>query len=312
MPDLVSIVIPLYNEELVLEELHSRLERVMDGLPVTCEVILVDDGSTDGTRTRAKEICRADPRFRLLGFSRNFGHQLAITAGLDRARGAAAVIIDADLQDPPELIADMITRWKEGYQVVYGVRRRRAGESWFKIATAAVFYRILRRLTDVDIPADAGDFRLLDRRVIDQLVGMRERARFVRGMVSWVGFRQCRLEYDRHERHAGETKYPFRKMLKFAVDGVLAFSAVPLKLASALGFLSAGVSVVYLVYGLVVRLFHPERTVPGWTSLFVAVLFIGGVQLICMGIIGEYLGRIYDETRHRPLYVCDEEIGPEG
>jgi len=308
MDELVSIVVPLFNEELVIDELHARLSRLMSRPGLNCEVVLVNDGSSDQTLDKAKRICSGDRRFKLLSFSRNFGHQVAITAGIDRARGAAVVIIDADLQDPPELVVEMIAKWKEGYQVVYGVRRQRKGESRFKLATASLFYRLLRRLTDVDIPADAGDFRLLDRKVADQLVGMRERARFVRGLVSWVGFKQCKLEYVREERFAGETKYPFRKMFKFAIDGILGFSHLPLRIASAFGFICSGVSFLYIFYALAVKLGLISQAMPGWASLFVAVLFVGGVQLICLGIIGEYLGRIYDEIKHRPLYICDEEM----
>jgi glycosyltransferase involved in cell wall biosynthesis len=308
MNELVSIVVPLFNEELVIDELHARLSRLMEERGLTCEVILVNDGSSDQTLAKAKRICAGDRRFKLLSFSRNFGHQVAITAGIDRARGAAVVVIDADLQDPPELITEMIAKWREGYQVVYGVRRQRKGESRFKLATASLFYRLLRRLTDVDIPADAGDFRLLDRKVADQLSAMRERARFVRGLVSWVGFKQCKVEYVREERFAGETKYPFKKMFKFAIDGILGFSHLPLRIASAFGFICSGVSFLYIFYALAVKLGLISQAMPGWASLFVAVLFVGGVQLICLGIIGEYLGRIYDEIKHRPLYICDEEM----
>ncbi|MFH1144429.1 MAG: glycosyltransferase family 2 protein [Candidatus Eisenbacteria bacterium] len=308
MDELISIVIPVFNEELVLDELHGRLTRLMDGHGLNCEVILVNDGSRDGTLGKIKRICSADRRFKLLGFSRNFGHQMAITAGIDRARGAAIVIMDADLQDPPEVIVEMIEKWRAGYQVVYGVRSLRRGESRFKLATASLFYRVLRRLTEVEIPADAGDFRLLDRRVADTLVGMRERARFMRGMVSWVGFRQTGLEYVREERFAGETKYPLAKMVRFAIDGILGFSRLPLKAASVFGLICSGVSVLYILYALGVKYVDPSRGVPGWASLFVAVLFVSGVQLICLGIIGEYLGRIYDEIKGRPLYVCAEEM----
>jgi dolichol-phosphate mannosyltransferase len=227
---------------------------------------------------------------------------------MDKAAGDAVVIIDADLQDPPEVILEMVAKWREGYHVVYGVRTRREGETLFKRATAALFYRILRRATNVDIPVDTGDFRLIDRRAVDQLTMMRERSRFVRGMVSWIGFRQCKVEYARAERFAGETKYPLPKMLKFAVDGMLSFSHIPLKLSSTFGFLVSVLSFVFMVYGVVIRVVFPERAIAGWASVFVAMLFLGGVQLMCIGILGEYMGRMYDEVKRRPLYICEEEI----
>lgn len=308
MPRLLSIVIPLYNEELVIEQLQSRLVSLMDGLDMQAEVILVNDGSRDATAQKARRICQGDQRFKLIGLSRNFGHQLAITAGIERAAGDAVVVMDADLQDPPEVILEMLEKWKQGYAVVYGVRRKREGERFFKVFTAAVFYRLLRRLTDIEVSVDAGDFRLMDRRVVDQLNRMRERFRFLRGMVSWVGFPQCNVEYVRAERFAGTTKFPFRKMLRFALDGIFSFSQVPLRLASILGFLCSTLSFAMVVYGVVVKLFFRQQAVPGWASIFVAVLFIGGVQLICIGILGEYLGRIYDETKRRPLYITEEEL----
>ena len=254
-----------------------------------CEIVMVNDGSSDRTQEMARRICQMDRRFKLVSLSRNFGHQMAITAGMDKATGDAVVIIDADLQDPPEVIPQMVDKWLEGYDVVFGVRTRRQGESLFKRATAALFYRILRRATNVNIPVDTGDFRLMDRRVVDQLIGMRERFRFVRGMVSWVGFKQCKVEYERAERFAGETKYPLPKMLRFAVDGMLSFSHVPLKLSSMLGFGTSLLSFVFLLFGIAIRFFFPERAITGWASVFVAILFLGGVQLICIGILGEYL-----------------------
>ena len=305
---LVSIVIPLYNEELVLDALYARLTAFIAKAQLRCEIVMVNDGSTDRTLEIARRICHVDGRFKLISLSRNFGHQMAITAGMDKAAGDAVVIIDADLQDPPEVIPLMVEKWLAGNDVVYGVRTRREGESWFKRATAAVFYRVLRRTTSVDIPVDTGDFRLMDRRVVDQLLGMRERFRFVRGMVSWVGFRQCKVEYARAERFAGETKYPLPKMLRFAIDGMLSFSHVPLKLSSTLGFCAALVSFLCLIYGVIIRVFFPQQAITGWASVFVAVLFIGGVQLICIGILGEYLGRMYDEVKQRPLYISAEEV----
>lgn len=305
---LLSVVVPVYNEEMVIREMHSRLTNVLDSYGIDYEILFVNDGSQDGTLGIVKQLCNQDKRIKLISFSRNFGHQIAITAGMDKASGQAVVIIDADLQDPPELIIKMLEKWKEGYHVVYATRKKREGESLFKSFTASVFYRMLKRLTPVDIPVDTGDFRLMDRKVVEQLKKMRERARFVRGMVSWVGFRQSKVEYVRQKRFAGETKYPIKKMLRFAVDGILSFSQVPLKISSVFGFISSGFSFFLIIYGFVIKYFFPQRSIPGWASLFVAILFIGGVQLMCLGILGEYLGRIYAEIQKRPLYICDEEI----
>ncbi len=304
----LSIVIPLYNEELVLDELHGRIAGVLDTLNIESEVILVNDGSTDRTNDLAKNMCGSDARFKLISFSRNFGHQIAITAGMEKTKGKAVVFIDADLQDPPELIPDMMKKWEEGFHVVYGVRKKRKGESFFKRLTAALFYRVLRMMTNADIPVDTGDFRLLDRKVVEQLKNMRERSRFLRGMVSWVGFKQCKLEYIREKRFAGETKYPLKKMLAFAVDGMLSFSRVPLRLSTLLGFICACLSFIFILYGLIIKSFFPAYAIPGWASIFIASLFLGGVQLICVGILGEYIGRIYEEVKKRPLYIIDEEI----
>lgn len=304
----LSVIVPLYNEESVIEEAYRRLTAVLEAAVGHYEIILVNDGSHDGTSALAHRICERDRRVRLISFSRNFGHQMAITAGMDRASGAAVVVIDADMQDPPEVIPEMLDKWREGYQVVYGVREKRHGESLFKLATASLFYRLLKKMTAVDIPVDAGDFRLLDRRVLREFNRLREQARYVRGMVSWVGFRQAEVSYVRMERFAGETKYPLRKMLKFGLDGIMSFSQVPLKLSSVFGFICAGVSFAFMVYGLVIKYFYPEQVIPGWASIFSAVLFIGGVQLISIGILGEYVGRIHEEIKQRPLYIVDEEI----
>ncbi len=303
---LVSLIVPAYNEEAVIEETYKRLKNVMEQGGYDFEILIVDDGSTDRTPEKVKKICLNDKRVKLIRFSRNFGHQVAISAGIDRAVGKVAVIIDADLQDPPEVIPGMIEKWSTGYEVVYGVRKKRKGESLFKRVTAALFYRLLRQMTPIEIPLDAGDFRLLDRKVLEELKKMPERRRFVRGMVSWVGFRQTSVEYVREKRFAGTTKYPLRKMINFAIDGILSFSTVPLRISSALGFLSAAVSFLMMMYGLIVRIFYPSRVMTGWASLFVAVLFIGGIQLICIGILGEYLGRVYEETKKRPLYIVAE------
>lgn len=304
----ISVIIPLYNEEKVINEMERKLSSVMQNMSMSYEIILVNDGSADRTLEMARSICAADSKVKLINFSRNFGHQFAITAGMDRSSGDAVVVIDADLQDPPEVIPEMIQKWQEGNQVVYGVREKREGENWFKLVTASTFYRILKRITSVDIPVDTGDFRLVDRRALDVFNGMRERSRFVRGMVSWVGFKQTEVRYVRHERFAGETKYPFSKMLKFAVDGLLSFSQIPLKLASGLGLISAVISFGFMVYGVIVKYMFPEVVIPGWSSLFSAILFLGGIQLICLGLLGEYIGRIYEEIKNRPLYVVDEEV----
>jgi glycosyltransferase involved in cell wall biosynthesis len=304
----LSVVVPLYNEELVIDEMHRQLSAVLERSGMVYEIIMVNDGSADRTVEMAKAICARDPSAKLISFSRNFGHQFAITAGMDRSAGDAVVVIDADLQDPPEVILQMIDKWRSGYHVVYGVRDKRHGESWFKLVTAAAFYRLLKRLTSVNIPVDTGDFRLIDRRALGEFIRMRERARFVRGMVSWVGFKQGEVRYVRHERLAGETKYPLSKMIKFAIDGILSFSQAPLRLASALGLASSAVSFVFIVYGLVVKIVAPEQTIAGWGSVFTAVLFVGGVQLICLGVLGEYIGRIYEEIKNRPLYIVDEEV----
>lgn len=304
----ISVIVPLFNEELVIEAMYAKLTDVLSKAQLTYEIILVNDGSRDRTLDLALEICEKDKQIKLLSFSRNFGHQIAITAGMDRSVGNAVVVIDADLQDPPEVILDMLKLWKDGFHVVYGVRTKRAGESWFKLFTAASFYRILKKMTSVEIPVDTGDFRLLDRRVLEEFKKMRERSRFVRGMISWIGFKQGAVYYSRDPRLAGETKYPFSKMIKFAIDGILSFSQIPLRLSSAFGFLSSLVSFVFMIYGLVVKYFFPEYAIPGWASLFSAVLFIGGVQLICMGVLGEYVGRIYEEIKQRPLYIIDKEM----
>ncbi len=304
----LSVVVPLYNEEAVIEEMYKRLTKVLGTCTEGYEIIIVNDGSKDRTLDLARDICGQDKRVKLISFSRNFGHQIAITAGMDKASGQATVVIDADLQDPPEVIPEMMAKWKEGYQVVYGVREKRKGESKFKLLTAGLFYRLLKRLTSVEIPVDTGDFRLIDRRVLLEFRKMREQARFVRGMISWVGFRQTEVRYIRDKRFAGKTKYPFKKMLKFAIDGILSFSQIPLKISSMFGLLTSAVSFVFMIYGLVMKYFFPKYVIPGWASLFVAVLFLGGVQLICIGLLGEYVGRIYEEAKGRPLYIVEREI----
>jgi dolichol-phosphate mannosyltransferase len=308
MTPFISIVVPLFNEELVIDEMYLRITDLMDRNQLNYELILINDGSTDKTAEIARALCSRNKNVKLVNFSRNFGHQIAITAGMDKATGQVVVIIDADLQDPPEVILTMIEKWREGYQVVYGTRKKRKGEGFFKLLTAKLFYRTLRKMTNIDIPVDTGDFRLMDKNVVNQLKGMREKSRFVRGMVSWVGFKQCKVEYVREKRFAGETKYPFKKMLKFAVDGILSFSRIPLRLSSFFGFISSAVSFIFIIYGLIIKYIFPERAISGWTSLFIAILFLGGVQLICAGILGEYIGLIYEEIKGRPLYITEEEI----
>lgn len=305
----LSIVVPCYNEEEVINATLDRLTEECDRLDnLSAEIICVDDGSRDGTLEILADRATGDPRIRVLALSRNFGHQIAVTAGVDNANGDAVVIIDADLQDPPELIHEMVAKWREGYDVVYGRRMERPGETPFKLATARAFYRILNRLSEVPIPLDTGDFRLIGREVVDALRDMPERDRFLRGMVSWVGYKQYALEYTRAERFAGVTKYPLRKMLRFAADGIFSFSRRPLQFSMALGMLSSGMALLGIVYALSLRLFT-DIWVEGWTALFIAVMFFGGVQLLCIGILGEYVGRIYAETKNRPLYFVQRRFG---
>jgi len=301
-----SIVAPIYNEEGNIPELYQRVSNVMDQTGEPWELVLVDDGSRDRSRELISELAQKDSRVRPVIFARNFGHQIAVTAGLDYSRGDAVVIIDADLQDPPEVILDLIEKWKEGYEVVYATRAEREGETWFKLFTAAAFYRLIQRITDVDIPMDTGDFRLLDRKVVEVLNQMRERHRFLRGMSVWVGFRQTGVEYQRAERYAGETKYPLSKMIQFASDAITSFSYFPLQLAMYLGFITAGLSIIAIPVVIALRLagWHAFQ---GQASTLIAVLFLGGVQLISLGILGEYVGRLYDEAKGRPLYILRED-----
>ncbi|MBI2883470.1 MAG: glycosyltransferase family 2 protein [Candidatus Methylomirabilis oxyfera] len=308
MSPVISVVLPVCNEEQVLSRLYERLTSVMRGLGEAYELIFIDDGSRDRSLTLLKELREKDTTVKIINLSRNFGHQAAITCGLDYAKGDAVVVMDADLQDPPELIPELITQWREGYDVVYAVREKREGESVFKSVTAELFYRVIKKLARIEIPVDTGDFRLLSRRAANALKSTRERSRFIRGLVSWVGYRQTGVKFVRQERFAGQTKYPFRKMLKFAIDGITAFSFVPLQMATYCGFLISGVSFLYIVYAVLQKLLT-NRPVTGWTSLIVAMLFLGGVQLIMLGIIGEYIGRIYEEVKQRPLYLVDETFG---
>ncbi|MGB7924847.1 MAG: glycosyltransferase family 2 protein [Pyrinomonadaceae bacterium] len=308
---LVSVIVPCYNEEEVIRETHARLSGVLARLePPEFEIICVDDGSRDRTPEILGELQAVDERMRVVLLSRNFGHQVAVTAGLEHAVGEAVVLIDADLQDPPEVILEMVKRWREGYHVAYGLRTERSGETGFKLWTAHVFYRLINRMSETKMPLDTGDFRLMDRRVVDTLLSMPERDRFLRGMVSWVGFRQVAVPYERAPRLAGTSKYPFMKMVRFATDAVLSFSFIPLRLATWLGFMTIGLAIAGIIYAVLLRLYTDEtHWVRGWTSIFTAVLFMGGVQLISLGIIGEYLGRIYSEVKQRPLYVVQERLG---
>ena len=303
-----SFVIPVYNEQENLAELHTRLVAVLDALDGPAEVIFVDDASVDGTFGLLAAISADDARFKVMRLARNFGHQLAITAGLDYALGDAVVVMDGDLQDPPELVPELVARWQEGYEVVYAVREDRRGESWLKRRTAGWFYRGLNRLTSVDMPVDVGDFRLVDRRALDVFRSMRERDRYVRGMFSWVGFRQTGVPYRRPERFAGSPKYSFRKSLTLGLDGVMSFSDAPLRLALYVGF---GFSVLAFVTGVaaIVANLAGAFTVPGWTSIFVVFSFVGGVQLMLTGMMGLYIGRIYQEAKGRPLYVVGDARG---
>jgi glycosyltransferase involved in cell wall biosynthesis len=309
---LVSIVIPCHNEADVLPETLRRLADVADHLKseAAFEFIFVDDGSRDDTPRLLHELAATDSRVRGLRLSRNFGQQIATTAGLENAAGDAVVVMDADLQDPPELIETMLARWRKGYHVAYAKRTERTGETAFKLWTSKIFYRLVQRISRVSIPSDTGDFRLMDRRVVDAFLRMPEQDRFLRGMVSWVGFRQVAVPYKREERFAGKTNYPFLKMLRFAIDGIVSFSFAPLRLAVWTGFFAIGVALMGILYALLLRFFFdPSQWVRGWASLFVAILFMGGVQLISLGIIGEYVGRIYGEVKQRPLYLIWERFG---
>ncbi|MGH7729095.1 MAG: glycosyltransferase family 2 protein [Vulcanimicrobiaceae bacterium] len=301
---LISVVVPLFNEEGNVAELLSRIGSIMERECTggdAYEIVAVDDGSSDGTLAMLRAERARRPQLAIVALSRNFGHQLAATAGLDAARGDAVILMDGDLQDPPELIRDFLAKWREGYDVVYAVRKTRRGESFFKLLTARAFYRLIRRLTNVAIPVDTGDFRLMSRRVVDALGSARERHRFLRGLVSWVGFAQIGVPYERDPRYSGTTKYPFSKMLRFALDGITSFSEIPLRFATYLGFLVSGFAFLYAVVVLVFKLLRLNE--PGYTSMMLAILFLGGVQLVAIGIVGEYLGRIYDQVKARPLYV---------
>lgn len=306
-----SIVLPVLDESSTLPELARRLDVTLGSLDGPAEIVMVDDGSTDGTFEVMKQLHEADPRFMALRLSRNFGHQIAITAGLEHARGAAVIIMDADLQDPPEVVPALVERWREGYEVVYAVRDERAGESRFKLVTAHWFYRLLGRLSEIDIPPDAGDFRLLDRQVVDAVIRMPEHHRYLRGMIAWVGYDQVGVHYVRAARFAGRTKFSVRKMVSFATDGIVSFSTVPLRLTMTLGFVMSAVSFFATVFALAAR-FGGFSVVPGWASIVVPMGLIGGVQLIVLGVVGQYVARIYDEVKRRPLYVVRDVLGYDG
>jgi glycosyltransferase involved in cell wall biosynthesis len=307
----LSVVVPVYREEDILPESYRRIKAVLEGLSAGLdhEIIFVDDGSEDGSVGILRGLAASDPRVRVVRLARNFGHQLAITAGMEAADGDAVVVIDADLQDPPEVIPEMVAKWREGYEVVYGCRKRRPGESAFKLSSAKAFYRILQWLSDTELPVDAGDFRLLDRRVVDVLGSMRESGRYIRGMVAWVGFSQLALPYDREARTVGVTKYTLRKMLRFAIDGITSFSARPLSIAAQAGVGVTFVAFLLAVWIVVGHLLRPETTTSGWTSMLVVVLFMGGVQLMSIGLLGAYIARVYDQVKGRPLYVVRERLG---
>ena len=301
-----SVIVPVFNEIDCLQELYDRLSKVLDSTSEPWEIILIDDGSQDGSTEKIRGLAKADNRVKPVIFARNFGHQIAVTAGLDYSHGKAVVIIDADLQDPPEVILELIAKWKEGYQVVFAVRAEREGETWFKKFTASMFYRVIYRITDVKIPMDTGDFRLLDRRVVDVMNRMRERHRFLRGMSAWIGYKQIGVNYHRAARYAGSTKYPFSKMAKLALNAITSFSYFPLQLATYLGFFAAGISIIAIPFVVIERLTGAQAFL-GQATTLISVLFLGGVQLICLGILGEYIGRVYDEVKGRPLYIVNEE-----
>ncbi len=308
MKPTISIIAPIYNEIGNIDALYERVKQTMENTSETWELVLVDDGSQDGSTEKIRQLSQADQRIQAVIFARNFGHQIAVSAGLDYSQGQAVVIIDADLQDPPEIIPELITKWREGYEVVYAVRTEREGETWFKKTTAALFYRLIYRITDVDIPLDTGDFRLLDRKIVNILCQMGERHRFLRGMTSWIGFRQIGVPYKRAARMTGTTKYPIKKMVKFASDAITGFSYFPLQVATYMGFISAGLSIIAIPVVIIMRLAGSQAFF-GQATTLIAVLFLGGIQLISLGILGEYIGRLYDEAKGRPLYIVSEAPG---
>ena len=303
---LISLVLPIHNEEGNIPELYVRSKKVLSSLG-SYEIVFVNDGSQDGSLEKLLEICEKDKNAKVIDFSRNFGHQVAITAGINHAGGQVVVVMDGDLQDPPEVIGELFAKWREGFEVVHAKRKTRQ-DGFFKKTTAFVFYRVMRKLANVDIMEDAGDFYLMDRRAVDAMNGIGETSRFMRGLTSWIGFKRTHILFDRDERKAGKTAYTIKKMIKLAIDGMTSFSYVPLKLATYLGLLSTFIGFVLGVYAIYQKIYFPQTTAQGWTSLILAVLFIGGIQLIVLGIIGEYIGRIYTETKNRPLYIVRQKI----
>ncbi|MBD2523643.1 glycosyltransferase family 2 protein [Nostoc sp. FACHB-133] len=304
-----SLIVPIYNEEEIIPELYRRLSAVMNRLDGLVELILINDGSRDRSLQLIRELHQKDPRICYLSFARNFGHQIAVTAGLNFVRGQVIIILDADLQDPPELIPDMIEKWRQGYQVVYAQRTQRLKEGWFKRFTAYFFYRLLKKLADVDIPTDTGDFCLMDRQIVDILNSMPERTRYIRGLRSWVGFQQTAIRFERDPRFAGEVKYTFSKSLALAINGLVSFSIVPLRLSTYLGLLAAAAAIFMALLILYWRLFLPHSPLTGFTIILMAIFFLGSVQLVSVGILGEYIGRIYEEVKARPLYTLAEVGG---
>ncbi|MDD4208793.1 MAG: glycosyltransferase family 2 protein [Bacteroidales bacterium] len=306
---LLSVIIPCYNEELVIEETYKRLLNVLDKMENKYELIFINDGSKDTTYDILYNLSLEDKRVKILNFSRNFGHQCAVTAGINYCQGDAAVIIDSDLQDPPEVIVEMLKIMEEQKaNVVYGVRKKRKGESWFKLVTAKYFYRLLNSLSDVKFPVDTGDFRLIDRSIIDTFNRMEEKNKYIRGLISWMGYKQLPCYYEREERFAGETKYPFKKMIKFAMVGVFYFSKKPLQLATFSGFISVAIGIIYGLIALITKLINPDALVTGWTTLIILIIFFGGVQLLTIGVLGQYMGNLFDEAKDRPEYIIGDKI----
>jgi len=305
MTKLISIIVPVYNEEELINSTINRLQSEVNDWSYNHEIIYVNDGSKDSTLAILKKAAEKDTKIKIIDFSKNYGHQMAFTAGLDYAVGDAVIVIDGDLQDPPHVMNQFIDKWEEGYDVVYGKRLKRKGESFFKLITAKIFYKIIDFLSDTKIPQDVGDFRLMDRKVVDEFKLMRERHRFIRGMVSWMGFKQCAVNYDRDKRMAGETKYPINKMIKFAMDGIFSFSIVPIKASMWLGIFTIILSFIGIIYSLISRIFT-DNWVTGWTAIIISTLFIGGIQLFSIGILGNYVGRTFEEIKGRPLYIVDE------
>ena len=301
---LLSVIVPLYNEEEIVSKTFQKLEEVLKD--TEHEILFINDGSKDKTREILEALLKTTPQNKLINFSRNFGHQAAFSAGIDNASGDAVVIIDGDLQDPPEVILELLEKWKDGYQVVYAKRRKRKGETFFKRFTAYAFYRIIGKITNIDIPSDTGDFRLMDRIVVDQIKNLPERSRFLRGLVCWVGFKSIGVEYDRAERSAGTSKYPLRKMFRLALDGITGFSSAPLKFSFIMGICTTFIAFCIFLWSIIEKILFPETTSPGWASLMTVIVFFGGVQLMSIGILGEYIGRIYEEVKQRPLYIEDK------